>query len=143
MRKVIIVDDDDYEIALARRSLSSRQFEVIQVRPNEDALAAVSEVGVWALFITQNDFPVEEGLILVLKAAHRGASKIAFLADSVPEVLDGSTLVINEALVLINKGHEFLQKDAYGRDWGKIIADLTFNGPGIISVSIPMPEIRV
>ena len=141
MRKVIIVDDDYYEIALARRSLSSRQFEVIQVRSNEDALAAVNEVIVWALLITQNDFPVEEGLILVLEAAHRGASKIAFLADSVPEVLDGSTLVINEALVLINKGHEFLQKDAYGRDWGKIMADLTSNAPGIIS--IPMPEIRV
>ena len=140
MRKVIIVDDDDYEIALARRSLSSRQFEVIQVRSNEDALAAVNEVIVWALLITQNDFPVEEGLILVLKAAHHGASKIAFLADSVPEVLDGSTLVINEALVLINKGHEFLQKDAYGRNWGKIMTDLTSNAPGIIS--IPMPEIR-
>ena len=143
MRKVIIVDDDEYEIALARRSLSSRQFEVIQVRPNEDALAAVSEGDVWALFITQNDLPVEEGLILVLEAARHGVSKIAFLADSVPEVLDGSTLIINEALVLINKGHEFLLKDAYGRDWEKIIADLTFNGPGIISVSIPMPEIRV
>ena len=137
MKKVIIVDDDEYEIALASRSLSPRSFTVTQVRPNEDAREAVCQGDVWALLITQNDFPVEEGLILVLMAARCRVSRIAFLADSVPEALDRSTFIINASVVLVSKGHEFLQKDAYGRDWRKILTDLTTNGPGIASVPIP------
>ena len=136
MRKILIVDDE-HEVSLAGRVFSKRRYTIIPANSTKEALALVVEDDIWALFITQHRLAADEGLTLALTAANAGVMNVAFLADSVPETLDRCPFMINnESLILLSKGYEYFREDGFGRDWRKILADLTTDGPMVLSMGI-------
>ena len=136
MRKILIVDDE-HEVSLAGRVFSKRRYTIIPANSTKEALALVVEDDIWALFITRHRLAADEGLTLALTAANAGVMNVAFLADSVPETLDRCPFMINnKSLVLLSKGYEYFREDGFGRDWRKILADLTTDGPMVLSMGI-------
>ena len=143
MRKILIVDDE-HEVSLAGRVFSKRRYTIIPANSTKEALVSVVEDDIWALFITRHRLAADEGLTLALTAANAGVMNVAFLADSVPETLDRCPFMINnKSLVLLSKGYEYFREDGFGRDWRKILADLTTDGPMVLSMGIPSDLIDV